>query len=197
MQLSTLETKLFDSVEFCLALVGALPMPVFLVDENNQCTILSALDSESVKKFSFISGNVNTSSWEIDPDKEDCVFAKAVKMARETEGKVSLKGKWASSQNNLVTDKVFAVHAVSSVIHGGVNVIVIVEDLTPIETLKGLLPICMTCNKIYNDTSRHWEKLEDFIIQNSTANFSHGLCPDCSENLKTTLHDNGWGTKKK
>jgi hypothetical protein len=33
MGLSELETKLFDSVEFCLALLGALPMPVFLVDE--------------------------------------------------------------------------------------------------------------------------------------------------------------------
>lgn len=193
MKLSTLETKLFDSVEFCLALVGALPMPVFLVDEDNVCTTLSSLRNSSIEKMPFMVKNKNITSWKIDIKNEDCVFAQAVKKARETEGKISLKGKWTSHNNYKVTDMIIAVHAVSASLNGEINVIAIVEDLTQWEQLKGLLPICMTCNKIYNEKSHHWDKLEEFISENSSANFSHGLCPECSKNMINTLHDNGWG----
>jgi hypothetical protein len=195
MKLSALETELFDSVEFCLALLGALPMPIFLVDKANQCTTISSFDSGSIKKISFISENENTNSWKIDPDNKDCIFAKALRMARKTNEKVSLKGTWAAENNHMVTEMVIAVHAVSAILKGELNVIVIVEDITQLEQLKGLLPICMTCNKIYSKGSQDWQKLEDFISQNSSANFSHGLCPGCSKEMINTLHRNEWGKK--
>jgi len=47
-----------------------------------------------------------------------------------------------------------------------------------IQTLQGLLPICMLCKKIKNDQG-YWEVLEQYIRDHSHADFSHGLCPDC------------------
>jgi hypothetical protein len=47
-----------------------------------------------------------------------------------------------------------------------------------VETLQGLLPICMFCKKI-RDENDHWEPLESYIGQRSEASFSHGLCPEC------------------
>ena len=47
-----------------------------------------------------------------------------------------------------------------------------------IQTLQGLLPICMMCKKIKNDQG-YWEGLERYIRDHSEADFSHGLCPDC------------------
>ncbi|NTV76334.1 MAG: PAS domain-containing protein [Holophaga sp.] len=49
---------------------------------------------------------------------------------------------------------------------------------TRIRTLQGLLPICMYCKKIKNDDG-YWEVLEKYVRDNSEADFSHGLCPDC------------------
>jgi len=193
MKLSPLEVKLFDSVEFCLGLLGALPMPVFIVDEDNKCSTISSFDNCSIKKLSFISENEDTNSWHIDPDNDDCVFARAVKSARETKGKVSLKGTWAAKNNRMITEMIIVVHAVSATINGELNIIAIVEDMTQLEQLKGLLPICMTCNKIYDETLQEWEKLEDFIAEKSSANFSHGLCPGCSKKMVETLHRTEWG----
>ena len=193
MELSNLETKLFDSVEFFLALLGAMPMPVFLINEDNQCSTLSSFDNTSIKKLSFISDDEDANSWAINPDDEECVFAKAVKMARETKEKVSMKGTWAAKNNYMVTEMIISVHAVSATINGKLNIIAIVEDMTELEQLKGLLPICMTCNKIYSENEKQWEKLEDFISQNSNANFSHGLCPECSKQMINNLQNNGWG----
>ena len=50
--------------------------------------------------------------------------------------------------------------------------------LAEVRTLSGLLPICMYCKKIRDD-SGYWARLEEFIGKRSEATFSHGMCPDC------------------
>lgn len=47
-----------------------------------------------------------------------------------------------------------------------------------LHTLRGLLPICMHCKKIKNDEG-YWEVLETYIRDHSSADFSHGYCPEC------------------
>ncbi len=54
--------------------------------------------------------------------------------------------------------------------------------LMDVKRLSGLLPICAGCKKIRND--RHeWQRLEIFIRENSEAQFTHSLCPDCLKRL--------------
>jgi PAS domain S-box-containing protein len=48
-----------------------------------------------------------------------------------------------------------------------------------IKTLHGLLPICVGCKKIRND-SGYWESVETYIREHSEAQFSHGFCPECA-----------------
>lgn len=50
--------------------------------------------------------------------------------------------------------------------------------LEEIKVLKGILPICMHCKKIRDD-SGYWNQLESYIHEHSGADFSHGICPDC------------------
>ncbi len=52
--------------------------------------------------------------------------------------------------------------------------------LNEIKTLKGVIPICGYCKKIRDD-KEVWHQLEDYLIENSEAVFSHGICPDCYE----------------
>lgn len=49
-----------------------------------------------------------------------------------------------------------------------------------IQTLHGLLPICMFCKSILDDRAG-WQRLETYIAQHSEAEFSHGVCPDCAK----------------
>ncbi len=56
------------------------------------------------------------------------------------------------------------------------------DALDNIKTLKGLLPICASCKKIRDD-SGYWKKIESYISEHSDAEFTHGLCPDCSAKL--------------
>jgi sigma-B regulation protein RsbU (phosphoserine phosphatase) len=44
--------------------------------------------------------------------------------------------------------------------------------------LKGLLPICMYCKKIRGD-KQYWETVEAYFKEQTGADFTHSLCPDC------------------
>ena len=48
------------------------------------------------------------------------------------------------------------------------------------QILQGLLPICAGCKKIRSEDGA-WSSLETYIREHSEAEFSHGLCPDCSK----------------
>ncbi len=50
--------------------------------------------------------------------------------------------------------------------------------LQRIRVLEGILPICVECKKIRDD-SHNWHQLERYITDNSEAMFTHGYCPDC------------------
>jgi len=52
------------------------------------------------------------------------------------------------------------------------------QALDEIKVLKGILPICMHCKKIRDD-SGYWSQLETYIHTHSGVDFSHGVCPDC------------------
>ena len=56
------------------------------------------------------------------------------------------------------------------------------EAQNKIKILSGLLPICAGCKKI-RDNKGMWNNIEDYISNNSEAHFTHGICPECNEQL--------------
>jgi hypothetical protein len=51
-----------------------------------------------------------------------------------------------------------------------------------IKQLEGLLPICSSCKKIRDDKG-YWNQIETYVMQHANVNFTHGICPDCSQKL--------------
>jgi DNA-binding response OmpR family regulator len=47
-----------------------------------------------------------------------------------------------------------------------------------VRQLEGLLPICSYCKKI-RTSANSWEPIEEFIMHQTDASFSHGICPEC------------------
>ena len=57
-----------------------------------------------------------------------------------------------------------------------------------IKVLRGRLPICMWCKRI-RDEDGSWQKLETYIAEHSEADFSHGLCAECTQEHYGDLFD--------
>lgn len=68
------------------------------------------------------------------------------------------------------------------------------KALAHIRRLQGLLPICCYCKKIRNDQN-YWQEIELYIHDHSEADFTHGICPECYENILSpqmrTFRSNG------
>lgn len=56
------------------------------------------------------------------------------------------------------------------------------QALQNVKHLQGLLPICCYCKKIRDD-SNYWRRVEEYISHHSEARFSHGICPDCFDDI--------------
>jgi hypothetical protein len=52
--------------------------------------------------------------------------------------------------------------------------------LSEVHQLSGLLPICANCKKTRDDKG-YWNQIESYFEKHSGAAFSHGMCPECSE----------------
>ncbi|MBU1740269.1 MAG: hypothetical protein KKC37_01910, partial [Proteobacteria bacterium] len=60
------------------------------------------------------------------------------------------------------------------------------QALSQVKELSGLLPICSSCKRIRDDHG-YWNQIEAYIQKNSKAEFTHGLCPDCMQDLYPDL----------
>lgn len=60
------------------------------------------------------------------------------------------------------------------------------DTLGKVRVLSGLLPMCASCKKIRNDDG-YWEQVETYIRNHSSADFTHSICPECTERLYPDL----------
>jgi len=61
--------------------------------------------------------------------------------------------------------------------------LLMIEDISELIQLRNLIPICMKCKKI-RDESGYWESVEDYISDHIIdLEFSHGYCPACGEKM--------------
>lgn len=54
--------------------------------------------------------------------------------------------------------------------------------VSEIRTLRGIIPICAQCKQVRDDNG-FWRRVEEYVRENTEAEFTHGLCPTCLEEL--------------
>jgi len=62
------------------------------------------------------------------------------------------------------------------------NVKELVDALSQVKQLQGILPICSHCKKVRNDQD-YWQQVEGYISAHSEVRFSHSVCPECYETI--------------
>lgn len=56
------------------------------------------------------------------------------------------------------------------------------KSIEEINTLQGIIPICLNCKRIRDDDG-YWQAVEEYFVHKTEAQFSHALCPDCATKL--------------
>jgi len=60
------------------------------------------------------------------------------------------------------------------------------ESLARVKTLSGLIPICGWCKNVRADKG-YWQTVEQYVLSETEATFSHGICPDCQKKFKDEI----------
>jgi PAS domain-containing protein len=107
------------------------------------------------------------------------------KETRQTKGKVEL----ASGQVKYVL-----VSSAPFEYEGQRLAVTIIEDVSLVVELKGLIPICASCKKIRDDQG-YWNHVEEYIEEHSEAEFTHDICPSCAKKLYPGINLNFEDTK--
>lgn len=58
----------------------------------------------------------------------------------------------------------------------------LMDALSQVKQLQGILPICSHCKKVRNDQN-YWQQVEGYISTHTEVQFSHSVCPDCYETI--------------
>ncbi|WP_163336175.1 PAS domain S-box protein [Desulfopila sp. IMCC35008] len=64
----------------------------------------------------------------------------------------------------------------------------VINDITELKLLRGIIPICSKCKQIRDDKG-YWSQVESYISHHSEADFSHSICPQCAEELYPEVFD--------
>jgi len=60
--------------------------------------------------------------------------------------------------------------------------------LDQVRTLEGLLPICAWCKRIRDEEQDgEWLSVEHYIARKTSAEFSHGICPQCVAEMRHSV----------
>jgi hypothetical protein len=70
------------------------------------------------------------------------------------------------------------------------SVLLCLEDITEITSLREIIPICANCKKI-RDSQELWNSLEHYFDRFMGVDFTHSLCPDCVRILYPELAVSG------
>lgn len=60
------------------------------------------------------------------------------------------------------------------------------DALANVKTLSGLLPMCAWCKRIRDDQGS-WSDVEHYVRHQTDADFTHGICPECQEQVRRDL----------
>jgi PAS domain S-box-containing protein len=64
----------------------------------------------------------------------------------------------------------------------------VASDISELQVLRGLLPICASCKRIRDDQG-YWHEVEDYLSRASDLLFSHGICQECVQVLYPEYFD--------
>ncbi|QDR80925.1 histidine kinase [Sporomusa termitida] len=113
---------------------------------------------------------------------ENCILRATALLAINGQTVSRQKGKFVTGKDGKLTEFTLQVTAAPLVYKQYKIAILIIEDISLITELSGLIPICSSCHNI-RDENGEWVTISKYIREHSEAELTHDYCPDCTRQL--------------
>ena len=181
--------------DYSRALFDAVPLPIFLVDDdlrildvNPEAGRLLNQDREVVLKrrggevMHCLHSNDVAEGCGRGPYCADCVLRNSVTRSLQTGACVREKTVLELREGSMARSIELMVTTAPVTVEGRLLALLILEDISELLQLRRLLPICSKCKKIRDD-QEYWHTLESYMGKNLDLTFTHGICPTCAKEM--------------
>jgi len=111
-----------------------------------------------------------------------CILRNNAKAAINGQTVSRQKGKFCVFKDKDIEQFVLQVTASPLVYKQHTMALIIIEDISLVTELSGLIPICSACHSMRNDNG-DWVNIAKYLQEHSEAELTHDYCPSCSEQL--------------
>jgi hypothetical protein len=194
-----MQDKLFVDSDFILKVFDSLPSPLLIVDADVRvhhfnAAAVSAFGRELENIYLQRGGEVLHCLHTADDPKgcghseycKSCVIRNSVRSAFQSEKVYRERSKMDVFHGGKTIEVDLLITASPFVYKEESYVALVLEDITELNQLRSLLPICSNCKSIRND-ERYWESVEKYFTDHHDIKFTHGICPKCAQELYSSL----------
>jgi len=186
------EAALQNTDTFYRAILNSIPLPIFLVDEDLQVQELNdaakrafglqrdvVLQQRGGDVLHCLHATETPQGCGHAPSCSDCVIRNSVLSCLSGHNVHRRRMKFKAVTGGRTRELEMLVTA-APLPNDGTRTLLILEDITELTLLKGIIPICMHCKKVRDD-HQYWQQVEGYFHRFIGVEFSHGVCPDCIE----------------
>lgn len=193
----------YDESGFLRTIIDSFPALVMVVDEDVKILECNAATASFIgggkqNVLLYRCGDVLGCIHSAKPSKgcgrtsscKECIARNSVTMAFKGNSSVRRRAKMEIVRDGKKEDFYALVTATPFSYQNSNLVLLVIEDISEITELQRLVPICMKCKKIRDD-SQYWMTVEEYFKRHWDMDFTHGLCPDCFISVKTEIDKMG------
>ena len=182
--------------DYSRALLDAVPLPIFLVDDdvrifdfNGAAAKLLNQEKGSVlmrrggEALHCIHVSDAAEGCGRGPQCQDCIVRNSVQAASQGNRIVRRQAQMELREDGRSQQIQLLVTAAPVVFGAQRLVLLILEDISELLSLRRLLPICSHCKRIRDD-QEYWHSLETYMTTRLHLDLTHGICPVCAEKVR-------------
>jgi hypothetical protein len=202
-----IEKLIFKSPDFFHSLFNAVPSMVFIVDEHKKILhwnkaasqLLETTDEEVILKhhgefINCINSTDGPGGCGNSTACESCVIKNSVEQSMSGNKTFRKITNMTLQSGNQKRDIQLLVSTVPFKYENSSLTLLILEDISELIQLRGLLPICAWCKKIRDDKN-YWQSVESYLNKHLDVDFTHGMCPDCLHEKHPDIYKQLFGKK--
>jgi hypothetical protein len=180
---------------FHRAVLDAIPLPVLVVDTDMRivaanATAVPLLGGSPDEKLRTRSGDAlgcmtalgNPNGCGHADACSQCVLRSTVAEAAVAGGVIRRRARFAFSRHGRLEPAHLLVTAAPIQHVEAPRVLLMIEDMATLIELEGILPMCANCKRV-RDGQDAWSSVESYFNRRLDLDVSHGLCPDCLQEL--------------
>ena len=185
-----------DQSSICSAVLDALPLPIFVMDADVRIVgrnraAAAYLGTTDTAIYYRRGGEVmnclhSANGCGRGVGCSDCVIRQVVRSACQGLGITRQKASLMLGHDDEMREVQLWVTATPFAQEGQEWALVMLEDVTELLRLRGLLPICAKCKKV-RDSEQYWHEVTIYLHEHMQLDFAHGLCPECLEEMLSEI----------